>query len=599
MSTTCNVRSEHNDAEVSKVISIFRSFDVHGLGRITRDEMGRLLWTLNPAFDERKLDRLCSELDKSKDGFIEYEDFVKWLFGSTQIVERLRLPVRPRTMEVTVTLDKGPCCHFMADQEMARGRDLRLRAVCALGIPVGWLGDLDLLCDGQVVADDVKAADLRSLELRAVLRKRPAGLIISACGSDVSWWRLKAMTHERKCSTSDLVHRVSVSRQLQLIATATSNCNVVVWDASSGQELWRLMLHSQLLNCMDFGSECLYAATEDGVLVAWDARSGVERWRAGARGNVDGIQHMFCAGSEPLIFAGTDAGRVFAWNGQTGKELWRKTHGDKAAEVIAFTGDREAVFSASSCLDVCSWRAQDGQALWRTSSMGSLRSMVRFGKLLWLSTNAGWMLGVCASFGVRLSETRFMGGQLLRGPCNLIFAYGSNHILAFDTERQEELWRYTSEDGQDDEAVCCGTSSGTLVLLAATTGFVIAGAEVGGRVTTLAHMPAAEPPRGSSAPRLSLSDGTAMRPTTTNSMERGSRNVRGHRMLGSPTSNGASTSSSPRPAASRHLRLSSPSMSISCEERKMTSAAPRTSTAALCRERVTPEGRRGRCFPAS
>jgi len=59
----------------------FREFDVNGDGTIDRAELDNVFKSLGKQFSQAELDRMISLADKDKSGTIDYEEFVKQVFG--------------------------------------------------------------------------------------------------------------------------------------------------------------------------------------------------------------------------------------------------------------------------------------------------------------------------------------------------------------------------------------------------------------------------------------------------------------------------------------------------------------------------------------
>eukprot|EP00927_Polykrikos_kofoidii_P049817 TRINITY_DN43827_c0_g1_i1.p1 TRINITY_DN43827_c0_g1~~TRINITY_DN43827_c0_g1_i1.p1 ORF type:complete len:387 (-),score=76.58 TRINITY_DN43827_c0_g1_i1:35-1195(-) len=67
---------------LTHVLSLFRSFDQNGDGVITRGELLRVLNALDGnCWTDSRIDRLLTAADMNKDGSIQLEEFIKWIFG--------------------------------------------------------------------------------------------------------------------------------------------------------------------------------------------------------------------------------------------------------------------------------------------------------------------------------------------------------------------------------------------------------------------------------------------------------------------------------------------------------------------------------------
>jgi len=59
----------------------FREFDLNGDGSIDRTELDNVFKSAGKHFSQDELDRMISLADKDKSGTLDYEEFVKQVFG--------------------------------------------------------------------------------------------------------------------------------------------------------------------------------------------------------------------------------------------------------------------------------------------------------------------------------------------------------------------------------------------------------------------------------------------------------------------------------------------------------------------------------------
>ena len=72
-------RSTSRGGERQHIIDTFRRFDENGDGVVSRDELVHVFRRLDPSFDTAAIDGLIQEMDKNKDGKIQYEELISWL----------------------------------------------------------------------------------------------------------------------------------------------------------------------------------------------------------------------------------------------------------------------------------------------------------------------------------------------------------------------------------------------------------------------------------------------------------------------------------------------------------------------------------------
>lgn len=63
----------------SSVVDCFRRFDLHGEGKISREELGVILNKLNPELD---CEKVFEAMDRNKDSLIDYSEFVDWVYDA-------------------------------------------------------------------------------------------------------------------------------------------------------------------------------------------------------------------------------------------------------------------------------------------------------------------------------------------------------------------------------------------------------------------------------------------------------------------------------------------------------------------------------------
>merc|ERR1712187_214349 len=64
------------------VKALFRTFDKNGDGSISKREMMAVIKGLCPEFSKSQLEALFLVVDEDKDGTIDYEEFIQFLFGA-------------------------------------------------------------------------------------------------------------------------------------------------------------------------------------------------------------------------------------------------------------------------------------------------------------------------------------------------------------------------------------------------------------------------------------------------------------------------------------------------------------------------------------
>jgi len=65
----------------------FRKWDKDNSGRISKEELGQLLRTLNPSWNAEQLDNLFKLVDKNGNNQIEYDEFASFIFNQDEIIK--------------------------------------------------------------------------------------------------------------------------------------------------------------------------------------------------------------------------------------------------------------------------------------------------------------------------------------------------------------------------------------------------------------------------------------------------------------------------------------------------------------------------------
>jgi len=72
--------SASDDRSKAKAMALFKQWDMDANGRITYAEVVRSIQRLDPSLDQDQLTALFTAADVNKDGYIDFQEFVKWLF---------------------------------------------------------------------------------------------------------------------------------------------------------------------------------------------------------------------------------------------------------------------------------------------------------------------------------------------------------------------------------------------------------------------------------------------------------------------------------------------------------------------------------------
>jgi len=74
-----------SETRAKRIKEVFRTYDKSNDGFLDMRELQKVLKTLGPSFAASEIAGFCSDIDKSKDGQIFYQEFVDWINGTSQV----------------------------------------------------------------------------------------------------------------------------------------------------------------------------------------------------------------------------------------------------------------------------------------------------------------------------------------------------------------------------------------------------------------------------------------------------------------------------------------------------------------------------------
>jgi WD40 repeat protein/tRNA A-37 threonylcarbamoyl transferase component Bud32 len=259
---------------------------------------------------------------------------------------------------------------------------------------------------------------------------------------------------------TDSVTNIDFSPDGRLLASASWDRTVRVWDAATGKEILALRGHSAGVTSVAFspGGERLASGSFDGTVKVWDAETGQEPltltkdMRFGARSvafSPDG-KRLAC-GMQPQQADARGVVSVVVWDTDTGAEVATlRTDSFQPAASVAFSPDGRRLASGSVDHTVKVWDANSGtELLTLRGHIGWLASIafVGPGGRLLASAGGNWTIRTIRVWNARTGEevltinepTRHRSGVAFSPDGQRLAGSNSGYVAVWDAETGQEL----------------------------------------------------------------------------------------------------------------------------------------------------------------
>ncbi|KAJ5776942.1 Pfs NACHT and WD domain protein [Penicillium odoratum] len=159
------------------------------------------------------------------------------------------------------------------------------------------------------------------------------------------------------------VNSITFSHDSQLLASASYDKTVKVWDASSGQCLQTLEGHTSSVNSVTFShdSQLLASASYDKTVKVWDASSG--QCLQTLEGHTSNVNSVTFSHDSQLLASASDDETVKVWDASSGQCLRTLEGHTDNVNSVTFSHDSQLLASASGDETVKVWDASSGQCL--------------------------------------------------------------------------------------------------------------------------------------------------------------------------------------------------------------------------------------------
>jgi WD40 repeat protein len=157
------------------------------------------------------------------------------------------------------------------------------------------------------------------------------------------------------------VSAVAFSPDGSLLASASGDRTVRLWNPSTGQEVQKLEGHTGYVNAVAFSPDgsLLASASDDGTIRLWNPSTNQEVQKLG--GHTGYVSAVAFSPDGSLLASASHDGTVRLWNPSTGQEVQNLKGHTSYASAVAFSPDGSLLASASGDRTVRLWNPSTGQ----------------------------------------------------------------------------------------------------------------------------------------------------------------------------------------------------------------------------------------------